>query len=158
MRARFWSLMGLRPPKLVVVLADLLEPLVGDAAAGGDRAQERHDVVGRLRAAEGQQEDGVVGRASVGSVGLVIAESFRATPVAQRLRRVEVEHDRHHPDAEHQGGGPPDDERGDEAPTWCGHDDDDRAEQGGQRRTARAAAPRAPGRRGRRARCRRRPR
>ncbi len=46
---------------LAVVVGHLLEALVGDAAAGGDVAQERDDVVLPLRAAEGRQQDRVVG-------------------------------------------------------------------------------------------------
>ena len=44
-----------------VVLADRLEPGVGDAAAGGDPAQEGHDLLGRLGAAEGAEQHDVVG-------------------------------------------------------------------------------------------------
>ena len=44
-----------------VVLADRLEPRVGDVAAGGDPAQEGHDLVGGLGPAEGPEEDDVVG-------------------------------------------------------------------------------------------------
>ena len=43
-----------------VVVRDLFEPLVRDAAAPGDVAEERDDVLLALRAAEGGQEDGVV--------------------------------------------------------------------------------------------------
>ena len=50
----------------LVVVRDVLEPLVRDPAARGHPAQERHDLVGRLRAAERQEEDGVVGRQRLG--------------------------------------------------------------------------------------------
>ena len=46
--------------EVLVVLGDLGQPLVGHAAAAGDVAQERHDVVVALRAAEGQEQQGVV--------------------------------------------------------------------------------------------------
>jgi hypothetical protein len=45
-----------------VVLADLLQPLAGDPAAARDVLQERHDVLGLLGPAEGDQQEGVVRR------------------------------------------------------------------------------------------------
>lgn len=44
-----------------VVLADLLEPLLGDAPAAGHVRQERDHVVRAFGAAEGEQQQGVVG-------------------------------------------------------------------------------------------------
>jgi len=44
----------------VVVLAHLGQPLLRDPLAGGDVAQEGQHVVGLLRAAEGDQQQGVV--------------------------------------------------------------------------------------------------
>ena len=44
-----------------VVLADRLEPGVGDAAAGGDPPQERHHLVGGLGPPEGAEQHDVVG-------------------------------------------------------------------------------------------------
>ena len=52
-----------------VVLAHLLQPLARDAAAAGDVLQERHDVLGLLRTAEGHQQQGVVGAGVGGGVG-----------------------------------------------------------------------------------------
>jgi hypothetical protein len=46
--------------EVLVVLGDLGQPGVRDATAGGHVAQERHDVVGALRAAERQQQERVV--------------------------------------------------------------------------------------------------
>ena len=46
--------------EVVVVLADRLEPLVRDAPAGRDPAQEGHDLLGSLGTAEAEQEHGVV--------------------------------------------------------------------------------------------------
>ena len=43
-----------------VVVGDLFEPLVGDAAAAGDVAEERNDVILALGPAEGGEQDGVV--------------------------------------------------------------------------------------------------
>jgi hypothetical protein len=51
----------------LVVVGHLLEPLVGDAATRCDPAQEGHDLVRGLWAAEGKQEDGVIGRERLGS-------------------------------------------------------------------------------------------
>ncbi len=42
-----------------VVLGDLGQPVIGDTAPAGDVAQERHDVLGRLRSTEGDQEQRV---------------------------------------------------------------------------------------------------
>jgi hypothetical protein len=42
------------------VLADLLEPLVGDVPAGGDVAEERQHVVRLLGSAEGDEQERVV--------------------------------------------------------------------------------------------------
>ena len=54
-----------------VVLADLREALVGDVAAGGDAAEEGHDLLGRLGPAEGPEQDDVVGgeRAAASGMG-----------------------------------------------------------------------------------------
>ena len=57
-----------------VVLADLLEPLTRDAPPAGDVLEERHDVLGLLRAPEGEHEESVVG-SGVGS-----SESGRGCP------------------------------------------------------------------------------
>src|SRR3712207_9542764 len=46
---------------ILVVLADLHQALPGDAASAGDVLEERHDVVGLLGAAEGDEQHGVVG-------------------------------------------------------------------------------------------------
>ncbi|GAA3496736.1 hypothetical protein GCM10019016_038370 [Streptomyces prasinosporus] len=43
------------------MLSDLLQAFLGDAASAGDVLQERDHVVRALRAAEGKQEQGVVG-------------------------------------------------------------------------------------------------
>jgi len=48
-------------PEQEVVLADDLEPLARDPASPGDVLEERHHVLGPLGAAEGHQQDGVVG-------------------------------------------------------------------------------------------------
>jgi hypothetical protein len=45
---------------VVVVLGDFGEALVGDAAAPRDVAQERQDVTGTFRSAEGDEQDRVV--------------------------------------------------------------------------------------------------
>ena len=58
--ARFWSLIGLRPPKQEVVLPHLLEALARDAPAAGHVLQERHHVLGLLRTSEGEDQQGVV--------------------------------------------------------------------------------------------------
>ncbi len=49
------------PVDRVVVLGHLRQPLPGDAAAAGDVLQERQHVVGTLGAAEGHQQERVVG-------------------------------------------------------------------------------------------------
>ena len=53
---------GAHPTEVLVVLADLSEPLVGDAPAARDVAQERQDVIGPLGTAEGHEQQGVVRR------------------------------------------------------------------------------------------------
>src|SRR5699024_6260017 len=58
-----------------VVLGDLLEPLIGHAAPGGDVAQEGDDVVLALGAAEGGEQDRVVGRSA-----------HRSLSVSRRIR------------------------------------------------------------------------
>src|SRR6185312_15334024 len=50
------------PADRVVVLGHAGQPLRGDAAAAGDVLQERHDVSGAFRAAERDEQEGVVGR------------------------------------------------------------------------------------------------
>ena len=55
-------------PEAVVVLTDLLQTLVRDAPARGHRAQEGQDVLGLLRAAEGEQQD-AVGAIGFGRLG-----------------------------------------------------------------------------------------
>ena len=50
------------PADRVVVLGHAGQPLRRDAAAAGDVLQERHDVVGAFRAAERDEQEGVVGR------------------------------------------------------------------------------------------------
>src|SRR5699024_7610431 len=58
-----------------VVFGDLLEPLIGHAAPGGDVAQEGDDVVLALGAAEGGEQDRVVGRSA-----------HRSLSVSRRIR------------------------------------------------------------------------
>ena len=67
--SRFCWLIGLTPPKRAVVVRDLLEPLVGDAAASRDVAEEGDDVVLALGAAEAGEQDAVVGDRAVGVLG-----------------------------------------------------------------------------------------
>src|SRR6185437_14407716 len=50
------------PADRVVVLGHAGQPLRGDAAAARDVLQERHDVSGAFRAAERDEQEGVVGR------------------------------------------------------------------------------------------------
>ncbi len=52
---------GAAPTHDLVVVRDVGEPLVGDAAPGRHAAQERHDLVGLLRAAERREQHRVVG-------------------------------------------------------------------------------------------------
>ena len=59
--ARFCALIGLTPAEVAIVVRDLLESLVGDAAAARHVAQERDDVVLPLGPAEAGQQDRVVG-------------------------------------------------------------------------------------------------
>ena len=75
-RSRLRSLIGERPPNRAVVLPDLLEPLPRDAAPRGDVLQERHDVLGPLRAAERDEQQGVVRR----DVGTLHAGESRSEP------------------------------------------------------------------------------
>ncbi len=58
--ARFCALIGDTPPKLLVVVGHLGQPLVRDAAAARDVAQERQHVLRGLGSAEGQQQEPVV--------------------------------------------------------------------------------------------------
>ena len=57
------TVLGTVPEIMIVVdTMNLGEPLVRDPATGGDVAQERHDVVGLLGPAEGDEEQRVVRR------------------------------------------------------------------------------------------------
>ena len=69
-----------------VVLPHLLEPLAGDAAATGDVLQERDHVVGAFGAAEGQQQQGVIG-AGIALFGHAIDPATLPTGAAGRPRR-----------------------------------------------------------------------
>jgi hypothetical protein len=51
---------GADPAEREVVVRHLLEALARDAAAAGDVLEERHHVVGTLRAPERDEEEGVV--------------------------------------------------------------------------------------------------
>ena len=64
-RARFSALIGLTPAPVEVVLRDEREAGVGDAPAGRDTTQERHDLLRSLGAAEGEEQECVVGREGV---------------------------------------------------------------------------------------------
>jgi len=56
--------------EMVVVRADFHEPFARNPAARGDVLQERHHIVGALRAPKGKKKDGIVaGHESEGSAG-----------------------------------------------------------------------------------------
>ena len=69
-----------------VVVRDLFESLVRDAAPASDVAQERDDVVLPLRAAEARQQDRVVGDRRLDVLGAVRRRSCRAEHDAVRNR------------------------------------------------------------------------
>ncbi len=64
---------GADPVEEVVVLPHLFQPLFGDSAAVRHVPQEGDDVVGSLGAAEGEQQEGVVGGgiAHIGHVSIL---------------------------------------------------------------------------------------
>ena len=142
---------GAAPAEAVVVLGHGGQPLVRDAATGRDVAQERHHLrrapPGRRRTAGGWRRTAREGPGRTRAGG-----SSQGFSGSQGFGSVEVEHDGDHADAEDDEHGSPHDACG-QVVEALGHDDDERRRAGLVRRTARGAAPRAPGRRGRRAGC-----
>ena len=67
---------GAAPSPGEIVLTHGREPLVGDTATRRHAPQERHDLVGRFRAAEGAEQHDVVGRE--GTVRLACGNGNRA--------------------------------------------------------------------------------
>ena len=77
---------GAHPAEMAVVVRDLLEALVGDAAPARDVAQEGDDVALPLGAAEAGEDDGVVGDGRGHMTGL----GLRERRVARRERQLVV--------------------------------------------------------------------